>query len=79
MPYQIAQNADLTIRIYDVSGRLIRQLNLGNKIAGYYLDKQKAAYWDGKNDIGELVASGTYFYSIQAGNFSETKKLLILK
>ena len=79
IPYQLAESADVTITIYNVNGYLIRQLKLGNKATGYYLDKSKAAYWDGKNEYGEEVTSGIYFYSIQAGENLITRKMIIAK
>lgn len=61
IPFKLAQDADVIIKIYEPSGKLIRKIDLGRKAAGYYIQKSSAAYWDGKNDVGELVASGTYF------------------
>ena len=80
IPYQLAQSADITISIYAVDGTVIRTLNLGYKPSGIYQDKTRAAYWDGKNNVGEPVASGVYFYTLTtAGNFKSTRKMLILK
>jgi hypothetical protein len=79
IPFKLARDADVVINIYEQSGRLIRKIDLGRKEAGYYMEKNTAAYWDGRNDAGESVASGIYFYSIKAGEFTATKKLLILK
>jgi pimeloyl-ACP methyl ester carboxylesterase len=79
IPYQLAADVDVNIRIYDVSGNLIRTLALGHKPAGFYTDKSKAAYWDGKNEAEEQVSSGIYFYTIQAGEFAATKKMVIAK
>ncbi|MBM3238548.1 T9SS type A sorting domain-containing protein [Candidatus Poribacteria bacterium] len=75
----LGQDADVVIKIYEQLGKLIRNIDLGRKEAGYYTKKSAAVYWDGRNDSGELVASGVYFYSIKAGEFTATKKLLILK
>jgi hypothetical protein len=79
IPFAVTQDTDVTIRIYNVSGQLVRTLNLGRLDAGYYVDKSKSAYWDGKNSRGESVASGIYFYQIRAGDFFASKKLVILK
>ena len=79
IPYQLAEDVDVTIRIYSAFGRLIRTLDLGHKPAGFYTDRAKAAYWDGRNEPGEHVASGIYFYIIQAGEFSATKKMVVAK
>jgi hypothetical protein len=79
IPYQLSQEADVTIRIYDISGRLVRSLDLGRRSAGHYIIQPKAAYWDGTNQLGEYVASGVYFYTLQANRFSATRKLLIVK
>jgi len=77
IPYQLAHDSDVKIRIYSVSGEIVREVDLGYKPAGVYLDKSRAAYWDGRNHTGEQVSSGIYFYSIQAGNYGEMKKMII--
>jgi hypothetical protein len=79
IPFHLAQNADVSVRIYDASGKLIRALSFGHREAGFYVEKGKAVYWDGKSDAGEEVASGVYFYNIKAGDFSATKKLIVRK
>ena len=79
IPYHLANPANVTLHIYAVNGRLVRTLVLGHQPAGLYLNRSRAAYWDGKNEIGEAVASGVYFYTLMAGDFSATRKLLIRK
>ncbi|MEK7397772.1 MAG: FlgD immunoglobulin-like domain containing protein [Candidatus Poribacteria bacterium] len=79
IPFKLAQDADVAIKIFDASGKLVRSIDLGRKSAGYYTSKSAAAYWNGKNNAGESVTSGIYFYSIKAGDFTAMKKLLILK
>ncbi len=79
IPYQLAQSASVTISIYSADGTLVRTLALGNQLAGLYQNRNRAAYWDGKNEGGESVASGVYFYTLTAGKFSATRKMLILK
>jgi hypothetical protein len=79
LPYKLGRDVDVTINIYSMNGRLIRTLDLGHQAAGYYVTEDKAAYWDGKNEVGEQVASGIYFYTIQAGDFTATKKMVIAK
>ena len=79
IPYHLARAADVTLTIYDTTGVMVRQLDLGHQPVGYYRDKIKAAYWDGRNNLGEPVGSGVYFYQLQAGDFSATRKLVILK
>ncbi|MFC1718993.1 FlgD immunoglobulin-like domain containing protein [Candidatus Poribacteria bacterium] len=69
----------MAVRIYDSAGRLVRSLDLGYRMAGYYVDRSKAAYWDGSNEWGEKVASGMYFYQFQAGDFAAIRKLIILQ
>jgi flagellar hook assembly protein FlgD len=69
----------VTIKIYEESGRLIRTLDLGIKKEGSYLFGSQSAYWDGKNEAGESVSSGVYFYTIKAGDFTDTKKMTIIK
>ena len=77
-PYRLVAETPVTFGIYNVQGQLMRELNLGTQAAGNYLSRN-AAYWDGKNDFGEPVASGVYFYTLTAGNFSATRKMLIQK
>ena len=79
IPYQLEKDADVVIRIYTATGQLVRVLNLGYKRAGFCTNKERAAYWDGENEAGEHVAGGVYFYSIEAGDFKATKKLVIAK
>ena len=79
IPYQLAKPAEVTLTIYSVNGEVVRILALGHQPAGMYHSKSRAAYWDGRNEVGELVASGTYFYTLTAGDFSATRRMLILK
>jgi flagellar hook assembly protein FlgD len=67
------------VRIYDVMGRLVRELDLGEKETGYYLDRSRAVYWDGRNDLGEKVSSGVYFYQVEAGRYSKVRRMVILR
>ncbi len=79
IPYQLAVPADVEVSIYALDGRLVRTLALGHQAAGRYESKARAAYWDGRNEHGERVASGIYFYTLRAGDFSATQKMLIRK
>ena len=79
IPYQLAEPAEVTLRIYAATGALVRTLTLGYQPAGIYQYRSRAAYWDGKNDVGESVASGVYFYTLTAGDFTATRKMLITK
>ena len=92
IPYQLAESAEVTLNIYDMNGQLIRQLALGYQAAGMYQSRSRAAYWDGRNQLGESVASGLYFYTLtvrspdfigtgetRTGEFTATRKMLILK
>ena len=79
IPYQLAESANVTLHIYAVSGILVRSLDLGHQPAGRYQDQSRAAYWDGRNQVGEPVASGIYFYTLTAGDFTATRKMLIRK
>ena len=79
IPYQLPAPAEVTVRIYAGDGHLIRTLALGHQLAGVYQSKSRAAYWDGKNEFGEPVASGIYFYSLTAGDFTATRKMVIRK
>ena len=79
IPYQLETSADVTLQIYDTSGAVVRTLDLGFKGQGFYMTRATAAYWDGRNNMGEQVASGVYFYSLSTSDFSATRKMLILK
>ena len=79
IPYQLSQSADVTVSIYSVNGQLVRTLALGHQSAGVYRSRSRAAYWDGRNNVGERVASGLYFYTLTAGDFTATRKMLIRK
>ena len=79
IPYQLSQDANITIQIHNISGQNVRTLNLGHKPIGSYMTASTAAYWDGKNSIGETVSSGIYFYTLKTKDFSATRRMIILK
>ncbi len=79
IPYQLSKSADVTLHIYAINGTLVRTLTLGHQPAGMYQNRSRAAYWDGRNAFGEPVASGVYFYTLTAGDFTATRKMLIRK
>ena len=79
IPYQLAEDSNVAIIISDMRGITIRRLAIGHQPAGIYEGKSRAAYWDGKNALGEPVASGVYFYTLTAGDFTATRKMLIRK
>ncbi|MYB00625.1 T9SS type A sorting domain-containing protein, partial [Candidatus Poribacteria bacterium] len=79
IPYQLAEPAEVILTIYSVNGALVRTLKLGYQPAGIYQTRTRAAYWDGKNEVSESVASGIYFYTLTAGDFNATRKMLIRK
>ena len=79
IPYRLAKDADVTLTIYAINGEVVRSLALGHQSVGSYLDRTRAAYWDGKNAFGEPVASGLYFYTLTADDFSATRRMLIAK
>ena len=79
IPYQLAVDAEVGISIYDVQGDLVRRIELGERFAGGHLDRETAAYWDGRSDDGELVSSGVYYYHLRAGDFHATRRMVIVK
>ena len=79
IPYQLEKGAKVSLTIYDVRGVVVRKLDLGHKLEGRYISRSRAAYWDGRNSVGEKVAAGLYFYTIKAGDFTATRKMLIRK
>ena len=79
IPYRLAEDAFVTLTIYDGSGRLVRTIEVGHQIASAYESRSKAIYWDGTNELGERVASGVYFYHLSAGDYSATRRMLVIK
>ena len=79
IPYQLAAPAEVSLTIYNMNGGVVRRLEVGHQPAGMYQSRSRAVYWDGRNDRGESVASGLYFYTLSAGNFTATRKMLIRK
>ena len=79
IPYQLSEDSPVSILIYDTSGKLVRTLSLGFQSAGFYNSRSHAAYWDGRNALGERVASGIYFYQLMTPSFHQIKRMIILK
>ena len=79
IPYQLAEDASVSVSIYDTTGQLVRTLPLGFQAAGFYNSRERAAYWDGRNALGERVASGVYFYQLETDAMSALRKMVILK
>jgi len=79
IPYQLAAPTKVTLQIFTVNGVLVRTLDLGHQPAGVYQQRTRAAYWDGRNQLGEPAASGVYFYTLTTGDFTATRKMLIRK
>jgi hypothetical protein len=79
IPYQLSQEADVAIIIYDSTGRMVRQLNVGRKAAGTYRTQSSAAHWDGRNDEGEASASGIYFVLLKAGDYRHVRRMVLLR
>ena len=79
IPYQLSEDSPVSISIYDTTGKLVRTLSLGYQSAGFYNSREYAAYWDGRNVLGERVASGIYFYQLTTPSFQQTRRLVILK
>jgi hypothetical protein len=79
MPYQLSSDTDVHITIYDINGAIVRRLDLGHQGAGFYRNRHRAAYWDGRSETGELMSSGLYFYYLRAGDFTATRRMVIVK
>ena len=79
IPYHLSNDTDAQISIYDTKGVLVRRLDLGHQMAGYYTDRVKAAYWNGRNESGESVANGLYFYQLRAGGYTALRRMVIVK
>ena len=79
IPYQLMHPAEVTLEIYDLNGQTVRTLAVGHQPAGAYQSRERAAYWDGRNEMGETVANGVYYYTLSADNFTATRKMLVRK
>ncbi len=79
IPYRLAEDAFVILTIYGSMSRVVRTLEVGHRVAAFYESRSKAIYWDGRNEFGEQVASGVYFYHLSAEDYSATRKMLILK
>ena len=79
IPYHLAHPADVTLTIYDTTGAMVRRLKFGGQPAGFYTTRSKAAYWNGRNETGESVASGVYFYHLRADDYSALRRMVIVK
>jgi hypothetical protein len=79
IPYQLAEESEVRLTIYNAKGERIRTISLGKKPAGVYMSKEETIHWDGRNDKGERISSGIYYYTIQAGELTDTRKMLLLK
>ena len=79
IPYHLARESVVRISIYSSKGILVRQLDLGLQAQGYYTDKHHAAYWDGRNEGGELLASGVYVYVFRAGSYRSARRMAIVR
>ena len=79
IPYQLSQASTVTVKIYDVTGSLVRTIEVGHKPVGYYLTRERAVYWDGRNEKGESVSSGVYFYTLNTDTYIQTRRMVIVK
>ena len=79
IPFELSQDSEVLVTIYNVAGTPVRNIRMGHLEVGSYVSQSKAAYWDGKTDTGERVASGTYFYTLKTADYVSTQKMIILK
>ena len=79
IPYQLSEESTVTVKIYDVSGSLVRTIEVGHKPVGYYLTRERAVYWDGRNENREPVSSGVYFYTLNTDTYTQTRRMVIVK
>ena len=79
IPYQLSEGSTVTVKIYDVTGSLMRTINVGHKPGGYHLTRERAVYWDGRNEKGESVSSGVYFYTLNTDTYTQTRRMVIIK
>ena len=79
IPYRLAREAEVEITIYDARGRRVRRLAIGRQAAGYYVDREKAAQWDGRGESGVAVGSGGYIYQLRAGDVTMTRRMEVVR
>ena len=79
IPYQLTHSSSVSLIIYDVNGQVVRQIEVGYQLMGLYTTTDQAIYWDGRDDLGEIVTSGVYFYTLIADDLYQTKKMILLK
>ena len=79
IPYQLSEGATVTVKIYDVTGSLVRTIQVGHKPVGYYLTRERAVYWDGRNQNREPVSNGVYFYTLNTDTYTQTRRMVIIK
>jgi hypothetical protein len=79
IPFQLDQQSEVALEIYDVNGYLVRSIDIGFRYAGIYFSRDRAIYWDGRSDLGEQVASGIYFYILQTEYMTDTRRMVLLK
>ena len=79
IPYQLSEVSTVNVKIYDVTGSLVRTINVGHKPGGYHLTRERAVYWDGRNESGESVSSGVYFYTLITHDYTQTRRMVIVK
>ena len=79
IPYQLSEGATVTVKIYDIGGHLVRTIGVGHKPMGYYLTRERAVYWDGRNENGERISSGIYFYTLITDHYTQTRRMVIVK
>ena len=79
IPYQLSKASTVTVKIYDVTGSLVRTIQVGHKPVGYHLTRERAVYWDGRNQNGEPVSSGVYFYTLNTDTHTQTRRMVIVK
>ena len=79
IPFELDEDSDVDVYIYDSRGLLIRQLELGYREVGSYASRDTAAYWDGRNSVGERTASGVYFYEVRTPSKSAVRRMVVVK
>ena len=79
IPYQLSEGSTVTVKIYDVTGSLVRTIEVGHKPVGYYLTRERAVHWDGRNEKGEPISSGVYFYTLNTDTYTQTRRMVIVK
>ena len=77
IPFKLSEDSNVTVEVYNITGQRVRTIEAGYKKAGLYITKEKALFYDTRNDRGDKLSQGLYFISLKAGKYSGRQRLVI--